>query len=356
MKKYLLITVISFMSLTATAQLNVKSLSMSAAIKKAKEQNKMVMMMISTTWCTPCKAIVKELFPLKEVGDAFNDKLIVVKYEVDKSDPDSLVKRYKIGSYPTFIFLNGDGEEHFRETRAPRTAEMFIQVVNNAIQPENGYAARRKRFETDLSYASTYISFLFEQKMFRPANEAIKELLEKRSVSDNFSTNNIQPYEGWIGNNLNSPIIHYMVNHSEKIIECIGEEKYYGMIRKCVNNSLLSLMGTPQIDKSRFQASLTKINSTPVMASDFTKVFAANFDTFIDKKSVEMMKLAVQNKNNFAWYDLDAMIKLLESSAKTNNQEYKEGLIELYETAISKESNEIQKAVMNYKLKKLKKQ
>lgn len=52
----------------------------------AKKENKLVFVDNYTSWCGPCKKMVSEIFPLKEVGDFYNANFICYKLDCEKGD------------------------------------------------------------------------------------------------------------------------------------------------------------------------------------------------------------------------------------------------------------------------------
>ena len=64
-------------------------------LKAAQEQDKYIFMDCYTSWCGPCKALAKDIFTRKDVGDFFNANFINVKYDMEKGEGKELNKRYK---------------------------------------------------------------------------------------------------------------------------------------------------------------------------------------------------------------------------------------------------------------------
>src|ERR1700712_2079453 len=58
-------------------------------VAKAKKENKYIFVDCYTTWCGPCKFMAKNIFPLKETGDAMNPNYICLGVQIDSTDQDS---------------------------------------------------------------------------------------------------------------------------------------------------------------------------------------------------------------------------------------------------------------------------
>ncbi|MCK9303912.1 MAG: protein disulfide isomerase family protein [Bacteroidales bacterium] len=80
-------------------------------ISIAKKENKAIFIDIYTSWCAPCKALAKEVFPQTAVGEFFNSNFICFKADAEKTDDGKMIaKKYGVTAYPTLLFVNGNGE------------------------------------------------------------------------------------------------------------------------------------------------------------------------------------------------------------------------------------------------------
>ena len=84
-------------------------------LKMAQEQDKYIFMDCYTSWCGPCKALAKDIFTRKDVGDFFNANFINVKYDMEKGVGKDLYKQYKsnIIGFPTLLLINKEGKSLF---------------------------------------------------------------------------------------------------------------------------------------------------------------------------------------------------------------------------------------------------
>jgi len=76
------------------------------AILKAKKENKLIFLDAYTTWCGPCKAMQKNIFPNEKVGELFNKNFINVKIDMEKGEGIALAKKYNVRAYPTLFFID----------------------------------------------------------------------------------------------------------------------------------------------------------------------------------------------------------------------------------------------------------
>src|SRR4249920_624876 len=61
----------------------------SQILAQAKKENKLIFVDAFTTWCGPCRFMSKNIFPLKEVGDFYNEHFIMLKAQLDTSTSDN---------------------------------------------------------------------------------------------------------------------------------------------------------------------------------------------------------------------------------------------------------------------------
>ena len=104
-KRNLLLAATMLLTMSATAQTNFRHITYDEAINAAKAENKLVFMDFYTDWCGPCKMMMNEVFPKKEVGDFMNEKFVCIKLNAEKEGKE-LAKLYKVKAYPTFIAID----------------------------------------------------------------------------------------------------------------------------------------------------------------------------------------------------------------------------------------------------------
>jgi thioredoxin-related protein len=137
-----------------------QGMSWQQVLAKAKKENKYIFVDCYTTWCGPCKFMAKNIFPLKETGDAVNPHFISVGMQIDSTNQDSdTVKRaypdarlisinYDIRAYPTFLYLSPEGKLVHRTEGSTRNAAEFIINTKNAMNPDRQYYAMIEKFRS----------------------------------------------------------------------------------------------------------------------------------------------------------------------------------------------------------------
>ncbi len=117
-------------------------------LAKAKKENKLVMLDGYTTWCGPCKWMVKNIFPLKDVAEFYNKNFISAKIDMEKGEGIEIAKKYGVQAYPTYLFVDGSGNLVHRLCGSME-APAFIQGGKDAMNPETSLSALQKSFLAD---------------------------------------------------------------------------------------------------------------------------------------------------------------------------------------------------------------
>jgi thiol-disulfide isomerase/thioredoxin len=115
-------------------------------LSQAKEQDKLVFVDAYTTWCGPCKWMDANVFPKEAVGKFFNENFINAKIDMEKGEGLEIAKTYEVRAYPSFLFVNGEGELMHKGIGS-REPDDFIALGEAATNPEQQYGALRTRYE-----------------------------------------------------------------------------------------------------------------------------------------------------------------------------------------------------------------
>lgn len=75
----------------------------------SKRENKPIFLFAHAGYCSACKAMKKDVLPVKEVGNVFNQKFVNAQVDIESAEGKELVKKYNIDATPTLLFLNTDG-------------------------------------------------------------------------------------------------------------------------------------------------------------------------------------------------------------------------------------------------------
>lgn len=115
-------------------------------LAKAKQQNKYVFLDAYTTWCGPCKWMDKNVFPTAEAGEYFNKNFVNAKIDMEKGEGLDIAKKYNVQAYPTYLYVDGNGDLVHRVVGSMETPK-FIEASANALDPTKQYGTLLRKFD-----------------------------------------------------------------------------------------------------------------------------------------------------------------------------------------------------------------
>jgi thiol-disulfide isomerase/thioredoxin len=116
-------------------------------IDKAKAENKFLFVDVYADWCSPCKKMDAEVFPDSTLGAYMNKNFVSYKANYKTPTGNMLAKRHGVGSFPTYLFLDVNGNLIYR-SRGFMSAEKLIEEAQVAADPGsfNRYKLYKKKF------------------------------------------------------------------------------------------------------------------------------------------------------------------------------------------------------------------
>lgn len=146
MKKLAIFSSLFIGALALAQGIKFEDSNFAAILAKAKKENKLVFVDAYASWCGPCKLMVKNIFPLQSVGDYYNSHFINAKIDMEKGEGVGLAKKYNVKAFPTYLFIDGNGEEVHR-TLGYVEEKDFIQFAKDAGDPNKRLSALKQQFE-----------------------------------------------------------------------------------------------------------------------------------------------------------------------------------------------------------------
>jgi len=106
------------------------------ALSKAKEENKLIFLDVSASWCGPCKLLKKNTFPDEKVGMFYNIHFINVALDGEVGKGAELARKYGVGGYPTLLFIDGEGNL-VAQTSGYRNSSSFLKLGKAVVERHN---------------------------------------------------------------------------------------------------------------------------------------------------------------------------------------------------------------------------
>ena len=117
-----------------------------AAKEMAKKNHKLIFMDAYAKWCGPCKRMAKDVFTDEKVGNFYNANFINLKMDMEVGEGIELLKKYRITSYPTLLYINELGEV-VHMAKGSRSTDKFIELGNEALAKNDRSAEYMERYE-----------------------------------------------------------------------------------------------------------------------------------------------------------------------------------------------------------------
>lgn len=109
-----------------------KAMDLTAAIEKAEEINKPLLVEFEAEWCLPCKVMSEEVFTDRNVATLMNNGFLNYKLDIEKGSGANMKFLYGVEIMPTFIVLDFNGREVIRNNGSLIQTEM-ISFLDEAL-------------------------------------------------------------------------------------------------------------------------------------------------------------------------------------------------------------------------------
>lgn len=146
MKKFISgLFLFSTLAVFAQEAIQFQELPFKELVAKAKKDNKIVFIDAYASWCGPCKMMERNVFTKKSVGDYYNSNFVNARFDMEKGEGREIAAKYGVRSYPTYLFLNGDGEL-VSQNFGYMEESMFLTMAQDINSPNNKKGSLKERF------------------------------------------------------------------------------------------------------------------------------------------------------------------------------------------------------------------
>lgn len=213
-----------FIGVLAFAQgIKFEDTNFSTILAKAKKENKLVFIDAYASWCGPCKLMVKNVFPQKAVGDYYNSHFVNAKIDMEKGEGVELAKKYNVKAFPTYLFVDGNGEVVHR-TLGYVEENDFIQFAKDAGDPNKRLTALKQKFENG-EKDPEFLKNLAGLTMYNDAEFAARVLDRYFSQKPEFDREDIQMLLS-ATQSTESPLYKTFVAKKAEITKILPVERY----------------------------------------------------------------------------------------------------------------------------------
>ena len=236
-----------------------------AALSQAKSSGKLLFVDAFTSWCGPCKLMAKNVFTQNGVADFFNANFVNFAVDTEKGEGVEVRERYKIEVYPTFLLIDGNGDEVFRVV-GEHSGESFIELFRNGMNPENSVSAMKKKFEAgerDQAFVARYVQLLARANQREEMDKVLEGYFRAMPVKDICEPGNWALYSRYV-TGLRMPLYRLMVENAGEFRRYLGDSLVNTNLGGAYNTELFGYIInpkdiTPEVCTS-IEADLEKMN------------------------------------------------------------------------------------------------
>lgn len=336
MKKTAILSLLFFAVIAFGQGIKFEEGNFKSLLAKAKKENKLIFIDAYAVWCRPCKLMVKNIFPLKPVGDYYNANFINAKIDMEKGEGIELAKKYNVRAFPTYLFINGDGEEVHR-TLGYVEEKDFIQFAMDAGDPNKRLTALKQKFENGENDPE-FLKNLAGLTIYNDADFAGRVLERYLSAKSNLDLEDVQMILSGT-QSTESPLYKIFKDKKEEITKVFPAERYEMVDKNIRLNTIVKKSYSADTKKwndnyflTETQKFLTKEESEKLLQKakssralkdkDFTTYEKTALDLYKDYSAASSEEL-----NSLAWNffenvntksSLETAVKWAQESVKKN--------------------------------------
>ena len=216
------------------------------ALAEAKSADKLIFMDCYTTWCGPCKAMARDVFPNAQVGEYFNDNFVNVKMDMEKGEGKTLARKYSVNAYPTLLFVDGNGKV-VHMSKGAKPIARFINLGKTAMRKNDKSHEYAKMYEAGKREGDFLRKYAYALRSAKKDYQKVANEYLATQKDLNTSTNLKFIYD--FTNVADSRIFNLMVKHKAAILkQGISEEEFNNKVITASMNTVLNAVEFKNMD------------------------------------------------------------------------------------------------------------
>jgi thiol-disulfide isomerase/thioredoxin len=237
-------------------------------LSEAKQTGKLIFLDAGASWCGPCKWMKANVFTDDKVGGLYNRNFINASIDMEKGEGIDLRKAFDIKYYPTFLYINGEGEV-VHKVIGQSPSGVFMQHALDAMSPErnlNYLDQNYKKRSGDIEFVTTYLKALKNAYELEKCNLVALDYLQKKSSEAWLQSNEWMLIRNYV-TDASSSVFQYLVNQQKNFEELYGKRD----VETKINNTFRDWPGqyvkydengTPVLDEQGFDAYLLQLENS----------------------------------------------------------------------------------------------
>lgn len=100
----------SYLGRQALAKAALQNYPLDEALKKARDENKLVLVDVAAIWCPTCRRLDKDIFADQAVKQKINERFVFSRLEYESAEGTAFLKQHDAEGFPNLWILDGDGK------------------------------------------------------------------------------------------------------------------------------------------------------------------------------------------------------------------------------------------------------
>lgn len=118
----------SYYGRQALARAALENHSLEEALKKARAENKLVLVDVAAIWCPVCRRLDNEIFANPQVKEKINEEYVFSRLEYESPEGTEFLEKNNAEGFPNLWLLDGDGNVVKKTGRYFRAFGIFSAV------------------------------------------------------------------------------------------------------------------------------------------------------------------------------------------------------------------------------------
>lgn len=262
--------------------------SFAEALKKAKDQGKLLFMDCFTTWCGPCKMMSNQVFKQKFVGDFFNQNLVSLKMDMEKGEGKELRERFDVNAFPTMFLLDGDGNIVYK-ILGGRDARSFMGSIQRGMEQKTPYYILKSKYEAgerSVELMADYFQTMSDAGEIKNVDGEAKSYLATLKAPEVYSESAWALYDNFV-NHASDAEFKFLVNNRKEFAKQVGDSAVDKKIEKVVFPVAIEYL-KGSVSKENMDQVWNLVNAAK-FSPDYSLSLLNKIVTMYDKKEYDKM-------------------------------------------------------------------
>lgn len=289
--------------------------SFAEALKKAKDQGKLLFMDCFTTWCGPCKMMSNQVFKQKFVGDFFNQNLVSLKMDMEKGEGKELRKRFDVNAFPTMFLLDGDGNIIYK-ILGGRDPRAFMESIKRGMEQKTPYYILKSKYEAgerSVELMADYFQTMSDAGEIKNADGEAKSYLATLKAPEAYSVSAWVLYDNFV-NHVSDAEFKFLVNNRKEFAKQVGDSAVDKKIEKVVFPVVIEYL-KGAVSKENMDQVWNLVNAVK-FSPDYSLALLSKIVSMYDKKEYDKMldfyeKTVASNQDVKVRLNLDVLLPRL---------------------------------------------